>query len=121
MTKCFVSAWACQIRKLFFHDFDFVVCQAVEVIDQRVNLAVEGIAFVAVEIFVFVRLRGGELLFGSARLVPPRPHFVVTQFVGGMGKINRTKWKLRKELPIRRHPTATKRRADKGKIPAQQT
>jgi hypothetical protein len=44
-----------------FHDLDFLGRERVKLIDQRVNLAVQPGAFVAVKILVRVALRGGKL------------------------------------------------------------
>src|SRR5437763_853049 len=50
------------VSRASFHDFDFGFGQAVEVIDQRVDLAVERGAFVFVIRPVLLRLRRGQLL-----------------------------------------------------------
>ena len=65
-----------------FHDFDFGFGQAVEVIDQRVNLAVEAVATVGVEILVLVALGGGQLFFGREHLLHQHHHLVGPRFGG---------------------------------------
>ena len=70
----------------FLHDFDFFFGQAVEVIDETINLRVRG-GDLAFERGLFVRRSCGQLLVQLQHL-PTRDHPVVRGFVGFVGEVD---------------------------------